>query len=208
MSWCPTQRSSLPGDTTGWYSLRCPSLRLAAPSGRSSNLQVNVASSAVTFITWKRLVSLVCSYEDHSSLCVLYICRNTYFNGLYKSNESLLAINSKITFSFVCCLEHTPLSTPILFKGNNGCTGTVSTIFPGRQQTGLPKENSGQQSGRQASVQFVPENTEKAVASSMRSPLLFVLFQQNCEVSSVMVASELARCVACVSSQSLSPMLP
>lgn len=147
------------------------------------------------------------AYGAYASLCVLDINRDTYLNILPKSNESLLAIICKITFSCVCCLEHTPLSTPILFKGNNGCTGAVSTIFPGRQQTWLPKENSGQQPRRQASVQFVPENPEKAAASSVWSPLLFVLFQQNCEVSTVMVASELARCVACVSSQSLSPAL-
>lgn len=58
--------------------------------------------------------------------------RYTRFNKLLKSNESLLAGIFTVIFSCVCYLEHTPLSTPILFKGNNGCTGAVSTIFPGR----------------------------------------------------------------------------
>ena len=52
-------------------------------------------------------------------------------------------------------------------------------------------------------MQLVPEDPEKASAGSVRSPLLFVLFQQNSEVSSVMVASELARCVACMSKSEL-----
>lgn len=58
--------------------------------------------------------------------------RYTRFNKLSKRNDPLLAGVSTIIFSCVCYLEHTPLSTPILFKGNNGCTGAVSTIFPGR----------------------------------------------------------------------------
>lgn len=133
----------------------------------------------------KTPVLFVCACEDRLCIRVLNISRNTHLNTLSRSNESLLAIISRITFSCVCCLEHTPLSTPILFKGNNGCTGAVSTIFTGRQQTGLPQENIGQQPRRQASVQFVSENPEEALASSVRSPLLFVLFQQNCEVSTV-----------------------
>lgn len=143
-----------------------------------------------------RLVLFGHASEDQTLLRVLYI-RDTYFNDLPKNNVPLLAITavSKIPFSCACCLEHTPLSAPILFKGNNGCTRAVSTIFPGGQQTGIPKENSGQQPRRQTLVQIMPENPEKAFASSMRSPLLFVLFQQNCEVSSVMVARALAGCV-------------
>lgn len=79
-------------------------------------------------------------------------------------------------------------NAPILLKGNNGCTGAFSTVFPGRQQTGIPKENSRQEPWRQTLVQLVQKNSEKAFASPMWSPLLFILFQQNCKVSRVMVA--------------------
>lgn len=55
-------------------------------------------------------------------------------------------------------------------------------------------------------MQLVPESVEKALASPMRSPLLFVLFQQNCEVSSV-VDRELAWVVSRASDPSSSPAL-
>lgn len=83
-----------------------------------------------------------------------------------------------------CLLSWThPAEPPILFRGNNGCTRAVSSIFPGRQQAGLPKENSGQQPGGQASVQLVSEDPAEAPAGPVRPPLLFLLFQQAGEVS-------------------------
>lgn len=80
--------------------------------------------------------------------------------------------------------------------GDNGCTGTVSTIFPGRQQTGFPEEDPGQQPGRQASVQFVPEGAEEAAAGPVWTPLLLLLLQQDSEVSAA-ASSQLAGVCVC-----------
>jgi len=133
------------------------------------------------------------AYEDQ--ICVVNRSREAYVNKLSRGNGVAAGDwSSNYTLSR-SLLERTPLSTSILFKGNNGCTGAVSTIFPGRQQTRLPEEDFGQQPRGQASVQLVPESVEEALASPVRTPLLFVLFQQNCEVSRV-VARQLARWVA------------
>lgn len=75
-----------------------------------------------------------------------------------------------------------PRSQVTCSLGNNGCTGTVPTIFTRRQQTWLPEEDPGQQARGQTFVQHLPEDPQEALPGAMRTPFLLVLFQQGSEV--------------------------